>query len=154
MRCQWRMTGRLIVHISRDPEYRGKYQRPEREEDYRNPKPRGLKYETSDRGLALVENLKVLKHFSILRTFLEFISAKKSQIDWSVSAENSVTGGGLERIGPSEGRFHPLNSWNCLFPPLLSCPQVSDEAHLCSQGLRLAGLAGGEGAQVPELQLH
>merc|ERR1712024_293125 len=40
----------------RDPEYRGKYQRPEREEDYRNPKPRGLKYETSDRGLALVEN--------------------------------------------------------------------------------------------------
>lgn len=55
-------NGRLHCRdISRDPEYRGKYQRPEREEDYRNPKPRGLKYETSDRGLALVENfMKVL----------------------------------------------------------------------------------------------
>ena len=152
MRCQWRMTGRLIVHISRDPEYRGKYQRPEREEDYRNPKPRGLKYETSDRGLALVENLKVLKHFSILRTFLEFISAKKSQIDWSVSAKNSVSGGGLARIRPSEVRFDPFNSCSIMLIP--SSAQVSDKTQLCAQGLRLAGLAGGEGAQVPELQLH
>merc|ERR1712083_716865 len=40
----------------RELEYRGKYHRPEREEDYRNPKPRGLKYETSDKGLTLVEN--------------------------------------------------------------------------------------------------
>ena len=66
-----------IVHspypyLYRDPEYRGKYQRPQREEDYRNPKPRGLKYETSDRGLALVENLEVLTYLQILRTFLEF----------------------------------------------------------------------------------
>ena len=56
--------------IFRDPEYRGKYQRPQREEDYRNPKPRGLKYETSDRGLALVENLKVLIYLQIFLAFL------------------------------------------------------------------------------------
>ena len=35
-----------------------------------------------------------------------------------------------------------------------SSAQVSDKTQLCAQGLRLAGLAGGEGAQVPELQLH
>ena len=73
MRCPWMWDS--TVSLCRDPEYRGKYQRPQREEDYRNPKPRGLKYETSDRGLALVENLKVYKYIFtnspyISRTYL------------------------------------------------------------------------------------
>ena len=40
----------------RETEYVGKVQRPELEENYRNPKPRGSAYETSDRGLALIES--------------------------------------------------------------------------------------------------
>jgi len=39
----------------RESEYYGKVQRPELEENYRNPKPKGSAYETSDRGLALIE---------------------------------------------------------------------------------------------------
>ena len=45
----------IIVKVLRESEYYGKVQRPELEENYRNPKPKGSAYETSDRGLALIE---------------------------------------------------------------------------------------------------
>ena len=48
----------IYIHtfeILREIDYTGKAQRPELEESYRNPKPRGSAYETSDRGLALIE---------------------------------------------------------------------------------------------------
>ena len=45
----------ISVKFLRESEYYGKVQRPELEENYRNPKPRGSAYETSDRGLALIE---------------------------------------------------------------------------------------------------
>ena len=40
----------------REPRYVGQVRRPELEERHRHPAPRGLRYETSDRGLALMES--------------------------------------------------------------------------------------------------
>ena len=45
----------ITFKVHRENAYTGKTQRPELEESYRNPKPRGSAYETSDRGLALIE---------------------------------------------------------------------------------------------------
>ena len=46
----------------RETEIFSRTQRPEREENYRNPTPRGLRYETSDRGLSLMENYLKVYH--------------------------------------------------------------------------------------------
>ena len=55
----------------REPRYVGQVRRPELEERHRHPAPRGLRYETSDRGLALMEScLQVLPPSSLLATIV------------------------------------------------------------------------------------
>ena len=46
----------------------GQVRRPELEERHRHPAPRGLRYETSDRGLALMESCLQVPPSSLLAT--------------------------------------------------------------------------------------
>ena len=77
----------------REPRYVGQVRRPELEERHRHPAPRGLRYETSDRGLALMESCLQVPPSPLLATAVTMTEELATNLhkDFTISISRLLT---------------------------------------------------------------
>jgi len=125
----------------RETEVFSRTQRPEREENYRNPTPKGLRYDTSDRGLSLMENyLKELPRDRIVNLSSDVASLKKELRQAAIRETDEVK----SKVKPNSA--HKVYAWRDLLEErepksrVYSCTKVPSEVYLPDKTSQLVTL--------------
>jgi len=120
-----------LLPKQREAAFQGSYKRPELEENYRNPRPRGLDYETSDKGHSLMQNyLKDLPKEKVTALSTDVAGLKKDLREAAKKATEEVR----SKIKPNSA--HKVYAWRGLLEEKewksnsYSCVQVPSEVFL------------------------
>jgi len=115
----------------REAAFQRSYKRPELEENYRNPRPRGLDYETSDKGHSLMQNyLKDLPKDKVTALSTDVAGLKKELREVAMKETEEVR----SKIKPNSA--HKVYAWRGLLEEKesksnsYSCIQVPSEVYL------------------------